>query len=128
MFDTHIHPTRVESVTRNVHEHRAPTDESIKIYREMVEKAKAEVLELTLNGVEGNILNHVKLSVQGDIATNLRKYRFAFKLNGKPISIDFQDDEAGWAMLKDELARAVVDQLLRHVGDQLWQALPGPRR
>lgn len=117
-------PQITQSVTRTVHEHRAPTDESIKIYREMVEKARAEVLDAVLNGVPDNLLNHVKLEVTDSALTGRRKYRFAFKLNGQPHSFEFADDDGSWTQTKDEIARAVVKKMLDHVGDHLWKALP----
>ena len=40
-----IHDTRTEYVTKAVHEHRAPTDASVALLREMESAAKAAVIE-----------------------------------------------------------------------------------
>ena len=47
-----VERTRTEYVTRNVNvtEHRAPTDESVKLLREMEAKAEAEVIKAVAVG------------------------------------------------------------------------------
>ena len=44
--------TRTEYVTREVHEHRAPTDESVKLLREMEQKARDQVIEAIMKSAK----------------------------------------------------------------------------
>lgn len=88
MFDrTVVLPTRTrtEFVTREVHEHRAPTDESVKLLREMETKAREQVTQAT----------HVFDTAIDCVVEQLRepyhdKVRMAavFSLNGRKMRVD----------------------------------------
>lgn len=107
-----------------VKEQRAPTDESIKLYHELLEKAKAEVIELEVaRGDAGNVLNHIKLTQQIDSLSLRRRVVIAFKLNGTQYKFEGGIDELDFKG-KDEMARAIVQELLRIVGEGLWKELP----
>jgi hypothetical protein len=108
---------------QHVHEHRAPTDESIKLYHELLEKARAEVLSFVVHssGVEGNVLSHVKVACNHLDLDGTTKVKIAFVLNGKEHVIEAGIDNEGTRL---SMARAIVQELLRHVGEDLWGQLP----
>lgn len=64
MFDRfathhHHHETRIGGGTTHVHEHRAPTDESIRLAQEMEEKVLAKILgSVRLEGVPFDCVVH----------------------------------------------------------------------
>lgn len=114
-------PARTEYVTRtvNVHEHRAPTDESVKLLREMEAKAEAEVLKAV--SVESNgftCVVHQSLDVMSDKV----RWRAIFKLNGKPMTANTESDPRHerhmqdrldqFAKLRDEMAKVIATEVL----------------
>lgn len=89
MFNTHhYHRTEHVPYTKDVRvtEHRAPTDESIKILNEMEEKAitnavkKINVVDNTVNGAAVYIINDMTLAHT--------RYKLKFSFNGKEHILD----------------------------------------
>jgi len=113
MFDRIYAPRVTEHVTKNVdvHEHRAPTDESIKLYKEMLEKARAEVVKVTLDGMQGNTLSNARVEVRQQFDSMDTKYQFWFRLNSEDHKIEFNlDDFDG---LREKIAHKIVVELTR---------------
>lgn len=85
-----IHPVRLGNMTFNgkvnIVENRAPTDESVRLLKEMEEEVKNNIIDsirLTNNGFEGQVLvNQNYINGQLDILV-------VFKLNGKKIVTKF---------------------------------------
>lgn len=75
-------PARTEYVTRevNVHEHRAPTDESVKLLREMEASARQEIVQAIK--VEGNGFNCV-VHIHQDMISDGMIARAIYDLNGR---------------------------------------------
>ena len=70
--------------TVNVTEKRAPTDDSVRLLREMEEKATAQIVESYR--IETNVLNGVVVIFLMDPADFDRKAWIRFNLNGKDYS------------------------------------------
>ncbi len=117
MFDRierHVHagPSRVD-----VHEHRAPTDDSIRVFDEL--RAKAEASVLATMRVEGNDVRGTVV-IQTDPSTIEMKAVFLFRLNGRDHRIDvplprqrmIPDPPKLGDMLRDELAKAIAGELV----------------
>jgi hypothetical protein len=118
MFDrTIIVPgrTRTEYVTREVHEHRAPTDESVKLLREMEQKARDQVIDAVHVGDAHfecviHTMNHVL-----DGSTEMLA---VFSMNGKKMTVSHRDQM--WrsdrvqmvAALRDEMAKEIATVIL----------------
>lgn len=114
-------PARTEYVTRevNVHEQRAPTDESVKLLREMEAKAEAEVLKaVSVSNTHFECVVHQFLDAMSD------KMNFAavFKLNGvnmdAKIEVDPRKAEPNcdlrptFEKLRDEVAKEIAEKIL----------------
>lgn len=105
MFDrTVILPTRTEYVTRTTHEHRAPTDESVKILREMEAKARDGVLSAI----------HIKdTEIHGVVFYEPFNNRVTVrvKVNGRTIDASVERTDTPQE-LHAELSRAIAAELL----------------
>ena len=86
MFDKIIvnrQSDRLVPYEKTVHEHRAPTDDSIKLYGEMLEKAYESILESF--SIEANELNGVEAIITHDCQFG-KCCMIHFKLNGKSFT------------------------------------------
>jgi hypothetical protein len=81
MFDTYV-TRNAGSVHVRVDEHRAPSDDSICLYKELVEKAERQVIEKLS---PENELVDVCLVRRFDSALMGDEYAYCFKLNGEAI-------------------------------------------
>lgn len=81
VYNTTNHPKTIE-----VNEHRAPTDESIKILREMEEKVMNNII--SMGKIEDNIFN-TKWYIFHDNYSWEEKCRCVFTLNGKEYKFEF---------------------------------------
>ena len=107
-------PARTEYVAREVHEHRAPTDESVKLLREMEAKARDAVIQAvhvgdaTFECVVHMRKNHIEAS------TTLLAI---FSVNGKKLTADFTEND--WrgdvGRLVEGLRSAMADKLSREI-------------
>lgn len=90
MFDTinvRQGPERVD-----VHEHRAPTDASVKLLAEMEQKARDRIeasLDLAGNGFEGTVLIERSLEQPRDIIVAV------YKINGKRMRTEHRSEPYG---------------------------------
>lgn len=93
--------------TINVHEHKAPTDESVKLMEEMHDKALKNIIAKVK--VEDNLVSgYVFLISQ---PTNMFEYKlvFKFKINGQEFTVEKEVDRREFAM--DEEFRYIESQL-----------------
>lgn len=116
--------TRTEYVTREVHVHRAPTDESVALLKEM-ERAARDKVEQSIN-VGGNgfecVVNVMKEAMSMDTVAVA-----VFKLNGKQLRAEAR--VPGWnqdnvrqlpAKLRDEVAQVIsVEILMPSLGEAM---------
>ena len=92
MFDkTYITPQskpthKTVSVTQTVHEHRAPTDESVKLLNEMQDKAIGNIIDTIV--VQNNILNFVAVVFDSDIIHQSYNIKCKFSINWSDMIID----------------------------------------
>jgi len=97
-------PPRTEYVTQTVHEHRAPTDASVALLKEMEEKAAAKITEAVR--LEGNGFNCV-VHTEWDALSDQTLVAVIFDLNGKRQRVDHAF-RRGTDVLRDVDAMAVV--------------------
>ena len=71
-------------------EKRAPTDESVKLLKEMEEKAERKFIDRI--DIETNILNYTVLEYAEDITTACNKFRYFVNINGKDYYNDVSVD------------------------------------
>lgn len=116
-----ISETRTEYVDRNVDItiNRAPTDESVKLLREMEDKAKAQVPQSI--AVEENGFNCV-VQAEHHMLSDALMYRAVFDLNGKRMKAEATlsrhkmtgpNDHSGLLIsLRDEVAKVIATEIL----------------
>lgn len=127
MFDTHIHrsaPNYSQSVHVKTTEQRAPTDESVRLLREMEEKARDSIFLSFRSAPNGFKCSTM---VWANPMANVLMLRLHFRLN----EIEFQRDielpdsmrsvnREGWLLLiRDEIAKAIAGAIviqLQHGG------------
>jgi hypothetical protein len=115
-------PTRTEYVDRHVtiNEHRAPTDESVKLLREMELKAQEKLIAAVQ---VGNSTFECVLHQQLDNFSDRMMWRAVYKLNGKQLTTTVDTDprespNLGSGMrdafdkLRDAMAKDIAGQVL----------------
>ena len=107
-------------VTKTVHEHRAPTDESIKIYKEMVDKAEKSVLDAFV--ISDNILNG-SIAVLRNIETMGVDVVYRFMLNSKKfegrIKLEYYEVMKG----RDEVIRSAYEKMSKEITAHLFDSI-----
>lgn len=117
MFDrTFIAPTveRTSYVTKEIHEHRAPTDQSVALLKEMEEAARAKLIE-SVKVTDTNfecVVHTLKEFASGDFLC-----KAVFSLNGEKLEAevrtqDTTDRQKVWTALRDEIARVIAGHIL----------------
>lgn len=122
MFDKyHVGPSSVSvHETRTVNEHRAPTDESVRLLSEMEEKALRRVIfsEKTAS----NELQIFVLVLRPSFETGDHEFRYAFTLNGKPIDGRVKVGYSEWAVMMGKKA-AVMQFVRERVASDIARAI-----
>lgn len=126
MFDRlYLPPNRTEYVTREVHEHRAPTDASVKLLREMEAEAKEQVVEAIR---VGNTTFECVVHVMKNPLEDSLELRAIFSLNGKKLTAEHtsrgQLGSVDRRKMFEGLRAAIADTISREV---LVSALGGLR-
>jgi hypothetical protein len=120
MLDTYNFRTEsvTHEVTKSVHEHRAPTDESLKLLREMQDKARAEIeraVRITDCDISAVIYRHYDIQVDQD------KFKILYKVNGKMHEVMYDFDS--WRHSKENILRELVigirDALAQDIANQI---------
>lgn len=116
MFNTYTFPTK--HVTEHVHEHRAATDESVRLLHELEKEAANKVL--SVNQIQNNFLKAHWTVIDDPIKMELTAVcRFA--INGKEIRFEtvierpFHSQNAARKVIRgviDRLSEELVRQLL----------------
>jgi hypothetical protein len=108
-------PTQTEYVVREVHEHRAPTDDSARLLREMEASAEAKVIKSVR--VENCPIDCV-IQVMEDAMNDDRIARAVMKINGATIVAEaragLRDQGQGELLqrLKDDAAQKIATKLV----------------
>jgi len=110
MFDTYQVRAVTEHVTRKVHEHRAPTDESVKLLREMEAQAKSEVVDSI--HLKDNTFD-AKLYISKELMSLQRRYTIRFKLNNEKFEVVKLFDELNFDAFDalSEIHKAMSDKI-----------------
>lgn len=115
MFDTYLNPQRTQTqfVTREVHEHRAPTDESVKLLREMEQKARDQItksIRLESNNLKANIYQYL------DPLSMDKVYRIVADINGKRVESEIRTPE--YLNFDEQVAlihKGISDMVANHI-------------
>jgi hypothetical protein len=115
------HTTAAPAYAQTVHEHRAPTDKSVELLREMEATSKESIIGSVL--IEDNLLNGlvVIFSMEPMIMSRVAYIRFTF--NGKEHVVKKELDnkfECGRPEGKTEAVRMLFDEVMKQVGEDLW--------
>lgn len=102
--------TETRFVTREVHEHRAPTDESVRLLGEM--QAKAEADRAARLPLESNLLSG-EVEWYLDAPADCLKAVAHVKINGQVLTVRAEGRDA------DELAKDVRDKLAERIATSL---------
>jgi len=117
MFDTYN--TIPNTVNVHKHEHRAPTDESIKIYKELEEKALKNLISTTQ--LEDNSFN-ATWHVFHDFMNYENKAICRYKLNGVEYKFEVGVDRIHQG---EALAKEMLKKIREKVADHLFISLTG---
>lgn len=98
-----------------VTEKRAPTDDSVRLLREMEAKAKAEVIKAV--AINDNLFNGV-IHTMFDALSHRTTVRLVYSMNGKKLTTDYHIDDSrslddSIAGLIDAVARDIAIEILR---------------
>lgn len=107
---------KTEYVTREVHEHRAPTDDSIRIAKEYEEKIWKEVTHRVLQDIPSIEANYI---VTEESCYDRSRHIF-FKVNGREIRHKIEylgdiDQLTIYRHIADEITKQLMSLLTRHL-------------
>jgi len=124
MFDRYQIGAREQHITRTVTEHRAPTDESIRLLREMEEKARSQVIESFAVG--GNALE--ARAVMMETVTGDTEIHVMFKLNGTLHRSSGRIDRSDLLLGRAKATGLLADLLTSAIGREVSLVLGTGRR
>ncbi len=104
-------------VDRHIHEHRAPTDKSVELLRDMEARAEAEVIKAVAvsdNGFEC-VIHQIK-----DFMSAQRRYRVVWTLNGRRCTTEFTASMHADATL---VIRALRDRIAQDIANIALESL-----
>ena len=109
---TIIAPTRTEYVTRHVTEQRAPTDDSVKLLREMEKAARDQIISAVV--VDANEFKCV-LHFAADFASARLKILAIYDLNGRRHEIEISVTERS---TKQEAVMQIRDAIAKSIASE----------
>jgi hypothetical protein len=117
------HTTAAPAYPQTIHEHRAPTDKSVELLREMEDASKESIIGSCL--IEDNTLNGLVVIFQRQAMVMSRVAYIRFTFNGKEYvikeelhhSFEWKRDEE-----RAEVVRMLFDAVMKKVGDEIWPA------
>ncbi len=111
--------TRTEHVSRasTVHEHRAPTDASVALLKEMEAAAEKKLIESVY---VGNAAFECVVHTEMDMASDCMRMRAVFKLNGKQETAEhsyraYSGDTGevhAWRELRNKIAEVIATRMI----------------
>lgn len=96
-------------------ERRAPTDESVRLLREMQQAAEKEVIKAL--SVRGNSFNALVHSVRVPLSATI-KFLVVYELNGNRYSVPIEFDDY---TPTEKVIQGVIDELSRHIAINILQ-------
>jgi hypothetical protein len=126
-FHTHNNTTVAAAYPQTIHEHRAPTDESVKILREMEEAARQSVL--STHRFNDNELKGIAVQFLMNPADFDSKLYIRFSLNGKEFQFTEILDRCNFAINREKavsalmkaVREAIFDEMVPRIGEALMQ-------
>ena len=115
MFDrtiVHQAPDHIRAEI-TVTEKRAPTDDSVRLLREMEAKAKAEVIKAV--AINDNLFNGV-IHTMFDALSYRTTVRLVYSMNGKKLTTDYHIDDS--RSLDDSIA-GLIDAVARDIAIEI---------
>lgn len=122
MFDTINQITKHSTELakdQHIHNHLAPTDDSIRLYDELVEKAKLSLLES--NTIECNGITAVYM-LQEKFATHTIECYIKIKLNSETITrlfemdkFDYDDKEKFAIKMRENIIECIGSYILKNI-------------
>lgn len=115
VYNTTNHPKTIE-----VKEHRAPTDESIKILREMEQKIMDNIV--SMGKIEDNVFN-IKWYIFSDHYSWEDRCRCVFTLNGKEYDFEFllPNNRLSTSQIIPKIKEEFLNKLSRILMDDLFK-------
>lgn len=126
-IDINTPPARTDYVTRTVHEHRAPTDESVRLLREMEAAAEAKRIggmQLNSNKFSGLVeacLDPVSYTTQLQMVFDINGHRLTAKTTSDYY---MKVDEDLIMKLRDEVAKVIANEILSETFQRLSRENP----
>jgi hypothetical protein len=127
MFDTTI-VKQAPAYPQTVHEHRAPTDASVRLLNEMQDKAKENFVGSIM--IDDNIIKGAIYVMQDFTYHNTFAVVFKFNINGKEFVIDedfrYNPYENKSMLIKrfyDEFSKKITEYLVNHSINQIQELL-----
>lgn len=108
-------PRGPSHVTATVHEHRAPTDESVKLLAEFEVKARERIVEAVH---VGDTTFECVVHVEKDFPSDAIRLMAVFSLNGKKLTAEFKEHahrferRAAFEGLRAAIATEIAQQIL----------------
>ena len=95
----------VVPVVQTIHEHKAPTDESVKILKEMREKTISSIIEQSCGN---NILEWFAFQIEDDVNTDSKNIYWWFKINWELYEFSAKSDSI---FSKDDLFKKLMEEI-----------------
>lgn len=98
-----------------VHEHRAPTDESVKLLKEYQEKAHEwaeQAVAVKLKGIEATVVQFEKCPWD-------QTWKMCVKINGRQLNLTFDEPQSQY-----EVVEEVKDAIARELTRQIFNMIP----
>lgn len=118
MFDTHIHNRReAPRYPQEVHEHRAPTDDSIRLYAEMEQKARDSIILAISSKTNGfkykaaifDDQAHMRLLMSIWFWLNESEHRVQIELPNRMMTATVDE----WTVIiRDEIAKKIATHIV----------------
>lgn len=123
MFDSHYHTTKrvTEYSNISVTEKRAPTDESVRLLKEMEQAARDKVLESIK--LENNLVSAIVHKMYEPLSYR-QLYAVLVKINGKDHRIDLEFDELD-VDTYEKLAHAIYEGIAKQMTAHLMSGILG---
>jgi len=101
-----------------IHEHKAPTDNSIKLFGEYVEKAEKYIVDAYT--IKNNILNDIHVFVFNNPLFYKSSIRFCFSINGKKFDremeldpiLDINDMDKNLKKIYENISKLISERIL----------------
>lgn len=120
MFDT-IRISESPRYPQTVHEHKAPTDESVRLLREMEAAAEKRVFE------RGHVQNSeldVRWCIYWSNDSDSEKVRLRYKYGGRPVTLDLCASGYRYLAPKDRaifIQKAVIESLSKEIVHEIFK-------